>query len=212
MIALSIRQPRVCFNFDGVHGVPSCTSPSAEIDGILGLAKSLWPLLEDLADLLALKEAQGEGELPIIQVEDLEIRLHSWSADYMELRANESDEINREAMLQIAHSHRLSALLELYSAFPLLVPYRKKREVYQDALSSLLRVSALSVTMATLTWPLYTVSKVADNASDRSVLRHLFMKFADKRRMEIVQKAFMTMLDHWRQEGGENIDSAVFLA
>jgi hypothetical protein len=220
VIALSLGQPRVRFDVAGLDGWEAIY-PYTEMDEIFGLARSLWEVVEDLTDLLAQPELHSEEA--ISQAQQLEARLQCWEP--ATLLGNEADAVVEEAMAQIAHSQKYSALLTLYAAIPQLTPcdredpsqrgrpqhYKQPQEVYRNALESLLRVCVLSGPMSTLTWALYTVSTVAESASDRTILQCVFAKLAEQQHMNVVQSAMEEVQRRWQGGNRDGHEVSLFL-
>ena len=168
--------------------------PSTGVDETFGLAGSLWPMIHSLAAILASKKRGADVEQ---EAQLLEIQLRSWSIERIKDAVDETH-VNQEAMLQIARAYKYSSLLTLYSTMP---QFEDREDVLQDtyrqAFDSLLRVCALSGTMSTLTWPLYTVALLARSMGDRTIVRHIFSKLIDRQHMKIVEEARDSAIRHW---------------
>lgn len=77
MIALSVRQPRLNCNLDKVESLGNAnqtSSPGADV--IFGFAKTLCPMLEDLADILASRDKCED--VVIIEAKNLKQKLQDW--------------------------------------------------------------------------------------------------------------------------------------
>lgn len=176
------------------------------VDGTFGLVGSLWPMMESLAKILARKDC---GEVATEQAKRLETQLHSWSIERAKETVDEND-VNQEAILQIANAYKYSCLLTLYSnpisleAFgenyghdlPL-KPRELLQHVYQQAFDSLLRACVLSGPMSTLTWPLYTVGMHAKSTGDKTIVKHIFSMLNERQHMKVVEAARDSVTRHW---------------
>ena len=178
------------------------------VDGTFGLVGSLWPMMEKLAMIITLKDS---GADIIDQAKMLELQLHSWSARQVDETANEND-VNLEAMLQIAKAYQCCSLLTLYSCIVSLeasgISYDyhnhstreiMNEQIYQQAFDSLLRVCVLSGPMSTLTWPLHTIGMLAKSTGDQRVVRRIFATLNERQNMKVVEAASNSVMKHWDQ-------------
>ncbi|KAJ5368084.1 uncharacterized protein N7496_007844 [Penicillium cataractarum] len=191
MLALSLERQPLQIN----SGFASDFSNNA--DTVFGCAASLWPLMHHLADLL------GRARLGDDITEDgkhVMAGLHAWS-----IESSFGTDAYTEAMVQIARSYKFCGLLMLRQAVQGQSPeYRdctplQGDEVYRSAFDSVLRVCVLSLPMATLTWPLYVVGKLASSTSDRTVILHIFSQFLEKHHMKVVDGARAAVQGHWEE-------------
>lgn len=132
----------------------------------------------------------------------LESALQTWSIDSIHATDSYS-----EAMAQIAQSYKLCGLLVLSAVTPSGNSSAEEAEnVYKDALNSILRVCVLSTSMATLTWPLYIVGRLARTAGDRTVVSHIFSQLFEKYHMRVVEGAKNAVTDRWKENLGGGVD------
>lgn len=184
MASLSLRQRPLGFN----HFPQEISSG---FDSIFGLSGSLWPLIINLADLLA---CQNNGEDISMQARRLEEQLRSWSAPL----TIDQTYSGQEAMLQIARAFKYTSLLTLYKMC-LGEDYTDAESlkcVYNSAVDSLLRTCALSGPMSTILWPLYTIGLYAESR-DQAVIRGIFSKFSERQHMMVVETAHETVRNSW---------------
>jgi hypothetical protein len=167
------------------------------VDTVFGCTASLWPLMHHLADLI------GRARLGDDIIEDskhLMAALHGWS-----IESSFGTDAYAEAMVQIARSYKFCGLLMLRQAVhgqnPKHHEYSTPQgdEEYRSAFESVLRVCVLSLPMATLTWPLYVVGKLASSTSDRTVILHIFSQFLEKHHMMVVDGARAAVQAHWEE-------------
>lgn len=190
MLALSLgRQPLVIF---GVHG-PEFTD---RIDTVFGCAGRLWPLMHRLADLIGRVRLGEDGRE---EAQSLIGSLQVWS-----IESAPSADAYMEAMVQIARAYKFSGILMLRmmisstdSSMDHGMLSSQDQELYHSAFDSVLRVCVLSMPMATLTWPLYIVGRLAGSASDRTVIMHIFSQFLEKHHMKVVDGARKAVWSYW---------------
>lgn len=165
------------------------------IDPVFGCTASLWPLMYTLADLIGrarLGEDIHKDSKPLMA------SLQAWS-----IESSFGTDAYTEAMVQIARSYKFCGLLMLRQAVQCEAPESSEysnlqsEEVYQSAFDSVLRVCVLSLPMATLTWPLYVVGRLASSTSDRTVILHIFSQFLEKHHMKVVDGARAAVQAHW---------------
>lgn len=176
------------------------------VDSIFGCSSSLWPLMHELADVIGrMNSGQDVDEKARI----LDFRLRSWSIESAGLT-----EAYYEATVQIAQAYKSCGLLALRVAIPSIFSDQhdvsstasSNYEIYQAAFSSLLRVCVLSTPMATLTWPLYVVGRLATSSGDRTVILHIFSQFLDRHHMKVVEGARGAVTAHWEKENSSQIN------
>jgi len=189
MISLSLRERPL-----GLEDFPEeiCSG----IDETFGLAGSLWPMMQSLADTLACKR---EGQDVSGKARCLEQRLQSWSPDQAQASIDKSD-VHMEAMLQIARAYKYSSLLTLYSEISPRLGAEDQEllyKTYQSAFDSLLRTCVLSGPMSTLTWPLYTVAILAESSGDQNVVQHIFSTLQNRQHIKVVEMASESVSFHW---------------
>ncbi|KAJ5110029.1 fungal specific transcription factor domain-containing protein [Penicillium argentinense] len=166
MLALSLgRRPLI---INGVHG-PEFTD---KVDNVFGCAGRSWPLKHRLADLIGRVRLGEDGR---DEAQSLMGSLEAWSIDSLPTM-----DAYMEAMVQIARAYKFSGLLMLRMATnPAFQDHSgaleaSDQDLYQFAFNSVLRVCVLSMPMATLTWPLYVVGRLAGSTSDRTIIMHIF--------------------------------------
>ena len=164
---------------------------TAQVDETFGLMGSIWPIMHNLATLLARRK---HGEDVTSEALILEQNFLSWSINL----SNSGYDAHEEAMIQIAQTYKYGGLLTLYTG--LHVPSANQEHVtatQRAALDSLLRVCVLSGTMSTLTWPLFTVAMSSTSASDKVVLQHVFSKLLEHQNMKVVEGARDKIIETW---------------
>ncbi|CAI7640119.1 unnamed protein product [Penicillium pancosmium] len=190
MLALSLgRQPLVIC---GVHG-PEFTD---RIDTVFGCAGRLWPLMHRLADLIGRIRLGEDGRE---EAQSLIGSLQVWS-----IESSQSSDAYMEAMVQIARAYKFCGILMLRMIIISADPdpdhgllNSQDQELYRSAFDSVLRVCVLSTPMATLTWPLYIVGRLAGSTSDRTVIMHIFSQFLEKHHMKVVDGARKAVWSYW---------------
>jgi hypothetical protein len=188
MLALSLERRPLQINGDPG---PDFTD---HMDTVFGCTATLWPLMHRLADLIGRACLGGDisNESKILMD-----RLHSWS-----IESSPSTDAYTEAMVQIARSYKYCGLLMLRQAGASEAPEYstlQDEQIYRSAFDSVLRVCVLSLPMATLTWPLYVVGKLASSTSDRTVILHIFSQFLEKHHMMVVDGARAAVQAHWQE-------------
>ena len=184
MVALSLHECPL------LPCLPSSIVPS-QVDETFGLTGSIWPIMHNLASLLA---RYKHGEDVTNEALILEQNLLSWSFN----SSNSGYDADEEAMMQIAQTYKYSGLLTLYTG--LCVPTAHQEHVVamqRAAIDSLLRVCVLSGTMSTLTWPLFTVAMSSTSACDKVVLQHVFSKLLERQNMKVVEGARDKIIKMW---------------
>ena len=200
MIALSLRQPPL----DAMY-CPGAVGDG--IDEVFGLTTSLWPAMYRLARVLA------DDSMAINQHEYAQLAndLMEWRMDTS--TAGESD-VNMETTVQIADAFRFSALLLLHMAKNPAPVSLEMPQLYRKALDSVLRTAALDGPMATLVWPLFTVGILSRSGSDRTILRHIFLKLFQRQHMRVVEMASNKVHTMWnlREDIAPSFPGTVFFA
>ena len=201
MIALSLGQAPI--------GGAYCGQLTSEtVDEIFGFTTTLWPLMYRLANVLTAREEEEEEATTdtrdSIDSIALAKELSEWRTNQVDEQSSADDDLNvvEETTSQIANAYRFSALLVLYTdIFPLSSP-DVLQLVYRQALDSLLRTAALDGPTSTLVWPLFTVGRLAQSSSDRTILRHMFSRVYNRHRMKIVEMASSRMRLQWNSGDG----------
>ncbi|KAJ5100599.1 fungal specific transcription factor domain-containing protein [Penicillium angulare] len=168
------------------------------MDTVFGCTGRLWPLMHRLADILGRAHL---GEDMRRESQQLMDSLQAWS-----IESSPDPDAYLEAMVQIAHAYKYSGILMLRAAIPrdendIRYEYVRSQdqEIYRLAFDSVLRVCVLSTPMATLTWPLYVVGRMATSASDRTLILHIFSQFKEKHHMMVVDGAKNAVQNHWNE-------------
>lgn len=202
MIALSLRKAPL--------GLPYNPELSlGTIDAIFGLSAGLWPTMHLIAQVLANKDQVIMDEAILKQARNLTEQLSETQT--IEFPAQHPSigqpEVDLEALMQISNAYRASVLLVLHHEVLKTQDPEILNRVYRHALDSLLRIAALDGPMATYStsvWPLFTVGKYAQSASDRTILRHIFLKIYRRHHMKIVDTAEQSMNQLWISEVNRN--------
>ncbi|KAJ6021208.1 hypothetical protein N7540_006712 [Penicillium herquei] len=191
MLALSMeRRPLLITGHNGPEFID-------KMDTVFGCAGQIWPLMHRLADLLARVQL---GEDVSHDAQSLIESLHAWS-----IESSPSSDAYLEATVQIANAYKFCGILMLQRVIPQIETesgnlQQQHREIYRSAFDCVLRVCVLSTPMATLTWPLYVVGRLAQSASDRTLILHIFSQFLEKHHMMVVDGAKNAVKNHWNEE------------
>ncbi|KAJ5715737.1 uncharacterized protein N7483_012918 [Penicillium malachiteum] len=193
MLALSMeRRPLLITGHRGPEFID-------KMDTVFGCAGQLWPLMHRLADLFARVQL---GEDVSHDAQSLIESLQAWS-----IESSPSSNTYLEATLQIANAYKFCGILMLQRAIPQIEietergdSQRQHSKIYRSAFDCVLRVCVLSTPMATLTWPLYVVGRLAKSASDRTLVLHIFSQFLEKHHMMVVDGAKNAVKNHWSEE------------
>lgn len=205
MVALSLGQQPLFING---YQSPDFTD---RMDPVFGCTGRLWPLMHHLSDLMARARL---GENIKEEAERLMSSLQAWS-----IEPSLSADAYVEAMIQIARSYKFCGLLMLCMTVPSGQPKEnggilgtRDPEIYRSAFDCVLRVCVLSAPMATLTWPLYVVGRLATISSDRTIILHIFSRFLEKHHMKVVDGARTAVKAHWgeRRPDWYHADSVLF--
>ena len=162
-----------------------------------------------VAQVLATKDQVVMDEVVLSQARNLaeqlsETQTIEFAAQHA---ASGQAEVDLEALMQISNAYRASVLLVLHHEVLNTKEAEILNRVYRQALDSLLRIAALDGPMATYStsvWPLFTVGKYAQSASDRTILGHIFMKIYRRHHMKIVDTAEQSMNQLWMTEVDSN--------
>lgn len=205
MVALSLGQQPLFISGDRS---PDFTD---KMDPILGCTGRLWPLMHHLSVLMARARL---GDNIKEEAECLISSLQAWS-----IEPSVGADAYTEAMIQIARSYKFCGLLMLYMTVPSGQSNENggilgtcDPEIYRSAFDCVLRVCVLSMPMATLTWPLYVVGRLATITGDRTIILHIFSRFLEKHRMKVVDGARAAVKAHWgeRRPDWYHADSVLF--
>ena len=206
MVALSLRKVPL--------GSPYKQDQSGDIDPIFGLTARLWPTLHFVAKFLASKEAMLIDEGTSLKALELTEQLSepfTINAAAQE-NLNGRSRVDLEALVQISNAYRSSVLLILHHEVLDTQDPEMLNRTYRQALDSLLRIAALDGPMATYStsvWPLFTVGRYARSSSDRTILRHIFLKIYRRHHMKIVKTADISMNQVWQAGLDHTVNTAV---
>ena len=209
MVALSLGRAPLSLSYHA-----ECVA--GDVDEVFGLTAPLWPMMHELARILALQDVDAMDDIARADAITLVERLEQWRIDEVNglQAANDNNAVDHETTIQIADAYRLSALLVLQNEVLNDQSIPRNDEIYRQALDSVLRTAALDGPMATLVWPVFTVGRYARSSSDRTVLRHIFSKLFKRQQMRVVESASEKMQLMWAgEEVGASGDTApVFFA
>ena len=208
MVSLSLRECPLNFSV-------AAQELQIGIDGTFGLLAGVWPLMQQLADILAYQTLTSKL---LTDIERLVQQLQAWSPEQMHEALDERN-TDHQAILQIAKAYKYSSLLTLYTRFPLsCLPNQSSRvadghdfgemrtqveETYRQALDSLLRAGMLSGPMATLVWPLYTVAMSANSIGDKTITQHIFKQLNERQHMQVVKVARESVERSWNHPSSD---------
>ena len=65
--------------------------------------------------------------------------------------------------------------------------------------------------MATLTWPLYVVGRLATSSGDQTVILQIFSQFLNRHHMKVVDGAGNAAMAHWGEDHSARMDFEVLL-
>jgi hypothetical protein len=204
MIALSLRKAPL--------GSPYNQEQSFDVDPIFGLTAGLWPTLHFVARFLANKAELITDEATSLKALELTEQLSTpfgiSSTEQEKLYGQ--PRVDLEALVQISNAYRSSVLLILHHEVLDTRDSEILNRIYSQALDSLLRIAALDGPMATYStsvWPLFTVGRYANSSSDRTILRHIFLKIYRRHHMKIVETVNISMNQMWEAGVDPNVST-----
>lgn len=202
-------------------------SPLTNVDTLLGMATTLWPILHRLSNLLftkkELEDAQQTGQVSKVAVlrmelestsHSIETALRQWKPylppniaiedDVLVLKGVEREEIPEMSRLQsILHNalaYRHSAFVYLYRT---IYGYSPKHTLVQEhshtALHHCVETTAARGPMGALLWPLFAAACEAITAEDRELAKKAFDAIEQRQGMTNIQEAWRVIQEVWRR-------------
>ncbi|GAW26479.1 putative fungal zn binuclear cluster domain-containing protein [Rosellinia necatrix] len=203
-------------------------SPLTNVDTLLGMATTLWPIMHRLSNLLftkkELEKAQGMGQVSKVAVlrtelettsQAIEAALSQWKPclppnivirddDVLVLKGVEREEIPEMARLQsILHNalaYRHSAFVYLYRT---IYGYSPKHKLVQQhshtSLHHCVETTAARGPMSALLWPLFAAACEAISAEDRELAKKAFSEIEQRQGMTNIQEAWGIIQEVWKR-------------
>ncbi|KAI0550399.1 hypothetical protein F4679DRAFT_594822 [Xylaria curta] len=202
-------------------------SPLTNVDTLLGMATTLWPIMHRLSNLLftkkELEDAQRMKQASKVAVlrtefettsQAIEAALTQWKPclppnitiqdDVLVLKGVVGEEIPETARLQsILHNalaYRHSAFVYLYRT---IYGYAPKHELVQQhshsALHHCVQTTAARGPMSALLWPLFAAACEAIDAKDRELARKAFSEIEQRQGMTNIQEAWRIIQEVWKR-------------
>ncbi|KAI0804856.1 hypothetical protein GGR55DRAFT_690832 [Xylaria sp. FL0064] len=212
-------------------------SPLTNVDTLLGMATTLWPIMHRLSNLLftkkELEEAQRMNQVSKVAVlrtefettsQAIEAALTQWKPcvppsiairdDVLALSGVEGEEIPEMARLQsILHNalaYRHSALVYLYRT---IYGYSPKHKLVQQhshaALLHCVETTAARGPMGALLWPLFAAACEAINAEDRDLAKKAFSEIEQRQGMTNIEEAWGIIQEVWKRLDSLDDDSVM---
>ncbi|XXG96380.1 hypothetical protein Hte_002662 [Hypoxylon texense] len=201
------------------------TSPLSNVDTLLGMATTLWPIMHRLSNLLSLKNdmdrAARDNETSksaVLRMEfettsrAIETALAQWEpclppnvvAEDGVLRCSTGGEIPERLQLQsILHNalaYRHSAFVYLYRT---IYGYPARREVVQKHAHAALVSCVETVThrgpMGALLWPLFVAACEAVSPEDRTLAQTAFIGIDQRQGMTNIAQAWKIIQEVWKR-------------
>ncbi|KAI5456554.1 fungal-specific transcription factor domain-containing protein [Mariannaea sp. PMI_226] len=197
-------------------------SSFGNVDTLLGMATSLWPIIHRLSNLLALKDqldsAVTHGEMTKVVVlrnefevtaSSIEQALKDWSpglpADSLLTRAPEdltpeqvSERARLQSILSNALGYRHSAFVYLYRT---IYSYPRNHPLVQRHTHVSLTHCVATVNnagpMGALLWPLFVAACEATTLSDRDLAQTAFVALDRRQGMTNIQRAWCIVQEVW---------------
>ncbi|TGJ87217.1 hypothetical protein E0Z10_g1515 [Xylaria hypoxylon] len=211
-------------------------SPLTNVDTLLGMATTLWPIMHRLSNLLftkkELEDAQRTSQVSKVAVlrtefeatsQAIEVALTQWKPcvppnfsirdDVLVLKGVEGKEIPEMARLQsILHN----ALAYRHSAFVYLLRtiygYSPKHKLVQQhahtALHHCVETTAARGPMSALLWPLFAAACEAISAEDRELAKKAFSEIEQRQGMTNIQEAWGIIQEVWKRLDSLDDDDA----
>ncbi|KAI1369002.1 fungal-specific transcription factor domain-containing protein [Xylaria arbuscula] len=215
----------------GLLPVPPLDAPAASpltnVDTLLGMATTLWPIMHRLSNLLftkkELEDAQRMNQVSKVAVlrtefettsQAIETALAQWKPclppniamrdDVLVLHGVEGEEIPEMARLQsILHNalaYRHSAFVYLYRT---IYGYSPKHKLVQEhshtALHHCVETTAARGPMGALLWPLFAAACEAISAEDRELARKAFSEIEERQGMTNIEEAWGIIQEVWKR-------------
>ncbi|KAI0185324.1 fungal-specific transcription factor domain-containing protein [Xylaria flabelliformis] len=202
-------------------------SPLTNVDTLLGMATTLWPIMHRLSNLLftkkELEDAQRMKQASKVAVlrtefettsQAIEAALKQWKPclppnitiqdDVLVLKGVVGEEIPETARLQsILHNalaYRHSAFVYLYRT---IYGYPPKHELVQQhshsALHHCVQTTAARGPMSALLWPLFAAACEAIDSKDRELARKAFSEIEQRQGMTNIQEAWRIIQEVWKR-------------
>ncbi|TRX89839.1 hypothetical protein FHL15_009272 [Xylaria flabelliformis] len=202
-------------------------SPLTNVDTLLGMATTLWPIMHRLSNLLftkkELEDAQRMKQASKVAVlrtefettsQAIEAALTQWKPclppnitiqdDVLVLKGVVGEEIPETARLQsILHNalaYRHSAFVYLYRT---IYGYPPKHELVQQhshsALHHCVQTTAARGPMSALLWPLFAAACEAIDSKDRELARKAFSEIEQRQGMTNIQEAWRIIQEVWKR-------------
>ncbi|KAI0441045.1 fungal-specific transcription factor domain-containing protein [Xylaria telfairii] len=202
-------------------------SPLTNVDTLLGMATTLWPIMHRLSNLLSIKkeleDAQRMKQVSKVAVlrtefettsQAIEAALTLWKPclppnitmydDVLVLKGAVGEEIPETARLQsILHNalaYRHSAFVYLYRT---IYGYSPKNELVQKhshtALHHCVETTAAGGPMGALLWPLFAAACEAISDEDRELARKAFSVVEQRQGMTNIQEAWRIIQEVWKK-------------
>ncbi|KAI3323959.1 hypothetical protein HD806DRAFT_78838 [Xylariaceae sp. AK1471] len=202
-------------------------SPLTNVDTLLGMATTLWPIMHRLSNLLftkkELEDAQRMKQVSKIAVlrtefeatsKAIEAALTQWKPclppnitirdDVLMLDGVEGEEIPEMARLQsilhnaLAYQH--SAFVYLYRT---IYGYSPKHKLVQEHSHASLRhcveTTAARGPMGALLWPLFAAACEAIDAEDRALAKKAFSEIGQRQGMTNIEEAWGVIQEVWKR-------------
>lgn len=209
--------------FGPLNSLPA--SPLSNVDSLLGMATTLWPIMHRLSNLLSLKgeledaiECGQNSKVAVLRTEyettsrAIESALQQWQPKLPQnlvikdtaLEGAESEEEPSEKLLQsILHNalaYRHSASVYLYRT---IYGYAPTHELVQKhAHASLVHCVKTVVSegpMGALLWPLFVAACEAISAEDRALAKQAFVEVDMHQGMINIETAWAVVQEVWKQ-------------
>lgn len=200
------------------------SSPFGNVDTLLGMATSLWPIIHRLSNLLTLKDqldsAVTHGELSKVAVlrtefditaSSIETALKDWTPGLPpssvltrnpeELTSEQAVERARlQSILNNALSYRHSAFVYLYRT---IYGYPRTHALVQRhthvSLTHCVGTVNNAGPMGALLWPLFVAACEATSLGDRDLARQAFVAVERRQGMTNIQRAWCIVQEVWRR-------------
>lgn len=200
-------------------------SPLSNVDTLLGMATTLWPIIHRLSNLLLLKEkmekavaARQSAKAAALRTEfeatsrAIESALEQWqpslpphfSLDDASGDAVDGEPVDERARLQSilnnALAYRHSALVYLYRT---IYGYSRHHALVQRhahvALTHCVSTVSHAGPMGALLWPLFVSACEAVSLGDRDLARHAFVAVHKRQGMTNIERAWIIVQEVWRR-------------
>ncbi|RWA03081.1 hypothetical protein EKO27_g12024 [Xylaria grammica] len=212
-------------------------SPLTNVDTLLGMATTLWPIMHRLSNLLStkkeLEDAQQTNQVSKVAVlrsefettsQAIEAALAQWKPclppnismreDVLVQTGVEGEEIPEMARLQsILHNalaYRHSAFVYLYRT---IYGYSPKHKLVQQhshaALHHCVETTAARGPMSALLWPLFAAACEAISSEDRELAKKAFSEIERRQGMSNIQEAWGIIQEVWKRLDSLDDDAAM---